>query len=197
MRRHLKSVYALGSRSKGGCPSKAGQENKKLTAISTVTISPICYQSFHKSNFQHYFWVATPSEPDRGVSEADQPPPPTSLKAQVELQLAEKIRAANTRASTVLQPPPEQSTWLQTTKWVRYLQGYDLEAAARLIALPHSSKPEQDLVAILDSLDRLIEQARNFVLQGKINAFDQQRINSFLRSGSRTSKASNRRWPTS
>ncbi|PVH76122.1 hypothetical protein DL98DRAFT_592578 [Cadophora sp. DSE1049] len=53
-------------------------------------------------------------------------------------------------------------------------------------------EPEPDLVAILDSLDRLIEQARDSVLQGKINAFDQQRINSFLRSGSRTSKASDR-----
>lgn len=30
------------------------------------------------------------------------------------------------------------------------------------------------------------------MLQGKINAFDQQRINSFLRSGSRTSRASDR-----
>jgi hypothetical protein len=38
----------------------------------------------------------------------------------------------------------------------------------------------------------LIEQARDSVVQGKINAFDQQRINSFLRSGSRTSKASDR-----
>jgi hypothetical protein len=36
----------------------------------------------------------------------------------------------------------------------------------------------------------LVEQARDSVLQGKINTFDQQRINSFLRSG--TSKASDR-----
>lgn len=103
------------------------------------------------------------------------------------------MRVSDEAASSVLQRPPEQSAWLQTTEWVRYLQGRNLGAAAWLIALPHSSsKPEPDLVAILDSFDRLVEQARESIKQGKINAFDQQRINSFLRSGSRTSKASDR-----
>ncbi|KAH7418857.1 hypothetical protein BKA64DRAFT_717485 [Cadophora sp. MPI-SDFR-AT-0126] len=181
----------------GGRPTNAvlalqDQGAEKQTALSAVTITPVSYQTFHRSNFTRYFQVATLSEPDWGASGADQPPPPTSLEAQVELQLAEKIQAADARASTVLQPPPEQSAWLQTTEWVRYLQGHDLEAAARLIALPHSSEPEPDLVSILASLDRLVEQARDSVLQGKVNAFDQQRINSFLRSGSRTSKASDR-----
>ncbi|PVH71400.1 hypothetical protein DL98DRAFT_540096 [Cadophora sp. DSE1049] len=75
---------------------------------------------------------------------------------------------------------------------VRYLQGYDLEGAARLIALPHAFEPKPDLVAILAFLDRLVEQARDSVLEGKVNAFDQQRINSFFYLGSRTSKASDR-----
>jgi hypothetical protein len=43
-----------------------------------------------------------------------------------------------------------------------------------------------------DALNRLVEQARNSIVQGKVNAFDQQRINSFLRLGSRSSKASDR-----
>lgn len=192
MLQHLKIAHGWESGSKGGRPSKADRANKKPSALSTVTISPVCYQAFHVSAFRRYFRVATPSEPDQGASDADPPAPPTSLEAQVELQLAEKIRAAEARAPAVLQPPPEQSAWLQTTEWVRYLQGHNLEAAARLINLPRSSEPEPDLVSILDSFDRLVEQARDSVLQGKINAFDQQRINSFLRSGSRTSKASDR-----
>jgi hypothetical protein len=108
------------------------------------------------------------------------------------MQLAEKSQVINARASTVLQVPPELSTWLQTTEWVRYLQGHDLGAAARLTALPDPGLPEPGLVAILDSLDRLVEQARDSIVQGRVNAFDQQRINSFLRPGSRTSKASDR-----
>jgi hypothetical protein len=108
------------------------------------------------------------------------------------MQLAEKTRVMDARATMVLQAPTELSTWLQTTEWVRYLQGHDLEAAARLIALPDPGLPEPGLVAILESLDRLVEQARDSIVQGKVNAFDQQRINSFLRPGSRASRASDR-----
>lgn len=98
-----------------------------------------------------------PLKPDQGAPEPEQPPPPTSLEAQVELQLAKRTQAADTRATTVLQPPPKQSAWLQTTEWVQYLQSHDLKAAAQLIALLRSSEPEPDLVAILDSIDRLVE----------------------------------------
>jgi hypothetical protein len=163
-------------------------ETDQATVLSTVTTSPVYYQTFHVSNFRRNFRVAMPLKPDRGAPEPEQPPP-ASLENQVELQLAKRTRAADARTTTVLQPPPEQSAWLQTTEWVRYLQGHDLEAEAQLIALPRSSEPEPDLVAILDSIDRLVEQARNSVLQGKVNALDQQRINSFLRSSSHTSKA--------
>lgn len=89
----------------------------------------------HLSNFRRNFQVTAPLEPDHRVFEVDQRQVPTSLTAQIELQLAEKTQAADTRARTVLQPPPEQSAWLQTTEWVRYLQGHNLEAAAWLAAL--------------------------------------------------------------
>jgi hypothetical protein len=162
---------------KGGRPTNAVLASQdpgaeKQTVLSAVTIAPVYYQTFYRSNFTRFFQVATPLQPDSRAPEADGPPLPASLKAQVELQLAERTRAVDARATTVLQPPPEQSAWLQTTEWVRYLQGHDLEAAAELIALPHPSEPEPDLVAILDSLDWLIEEARDSVLQDKINAFN-------------------------
>jgi hypothetical protein len=118
MRRHLERAHAWESGDKGGRLSKAAQGKGKATVLSTVTTSPVCYQTFHVSNFRRNFRVAMLSEPDQGASELDQPPPPTSLEAQVELQLAEKIRAADARTSTVLQPAPEQSAWLQTTERV-------------------------------------------------------------------------------
>ncbi|KAL5344753.1 hypothetical protein ACLOAV_010150 [Pseudogymnoascus australis] len=193
MQDHLKKAHAWTSRCKAGRPSKADIAKGRATAFPTVTLSPVWYQTFHVSNFRRNFRVAAPLELDEGRPSRAVPLPPASLEAQVELQLTEKMRVSDEAASTVLQLPPEQSAWLQTTEWVRYLQGHDLGAAAWLIALPHSSsKPEPDLIAILDSFDKLVEQARKSVKQGKINAFDQQRINSFLRSGSRTSKASDR-----
>lgn len=173
MRQHLKSVHAWENKNKGR-PSKAVQGKGKAADLSTVTTSPVYYQTFHVSNFRRNFRVAMPSGPDQGASEPEQPPLPTSPEAQVELQLAAKMLAADARASLLLQSPAEQSAWLQTTEWVRYLRGHDLEAAAQLIALPHSSEPEPSLIAVLDSLDRLVELARYSVLQGKVNAFDQQ-----------------------
>jgi len=108
------------------------------------------------------------------------------------MQLAQKLQAATAAAGSVLQPPAEPSPWLQTTEWVRYLQGYNLLAATELITLLHPSQPEPDLEALLESFECIIEQARNSILQGKVNAFDQQRINSFLCTGSCTLKASDR-----
>lgn len=86
-----------------------------------MTITPVSYETFHRSNFTHYFQVATPSGPDPGTSKKEQLPLPISPEAQVELQLVGKMWVVDTRATTVLQPPAEQSTWLQTTEWARYL----------------------------------------------------------------------------
>jgi hypothetical protein len=191
MQLHLKTVHRWKGSDKGSRPTKEVAVSRQAVLLLVIA-TPISYQTFYQSNFTCFFQVATLLEPDWGASEAHQSLPPTLLKAQIDIQLAEKTRAADARASTVLPPPPKQSAWLQTMEWVWYLQGHDLDAAAQLIALPHLPEPEPNLIAILNSLNRLIEQARDSVLQGKINAFDQQRINSFLRSGSRTSKASDR-----
>ena len=186
MQTHLRTVHAWKSNCKGGRPPKASVA--KATGFAVVTASPVSYQTFHRSNFNCFFQVTPPP--------SLLPPPPTptttTLEAQVEMQLAQKLQAATAAAGSVLQPPAEPSPWLQTTEWVRYLQGYSLPAAVELIALPHPSQPEPDLEALLESFSCVIEQARDSILQGKVNAFDQQRINSFLRTGSRTSKASDR-----
>jgi hypothetical protein len=49
------------------------------------------------------------------------------------------------------------------------------------VTLLGASKQEPDLVLLLESLDRLVGQAPESILQDKINAFDQQRMHSFLR----------------
>src|SRR5436190_2328083 len=185
MRHHLKKIHGWMSGRKGGRPPKASTVQE--TELASITDAPVSYQTFHRSNFLRYFQV-TPLP----TANNSQQPLPATLEDQVEQQLAQKLDAATAAASRVLQPPAEPSAWLQTTDWIRYLEGHNLQAAAELIALPHPSEPEPELVALLDALDRLVEQARNSILQGKVNAFDQQRINSFLRSGSRSSKASDR-----
>jgi hypothetical protein len=118
--------------------------------------------------------------------------PSDVLRVQVELQLERRTQPVATAASSTFQQPPDLSAWLQTTQWAQYLQGHSLSAAAELAVLPRDSRPEPDLVLLLESLDRLDEQARDSVVQGKINIFDQQRINSFLRSGTGKSRVLDR-----
>jgi len=43
---------------------------------------------------------------------------------------------------------------------------------------PHSA--EHLLILLLEAFDRVIEQARNSLLQNRVNVFDQRRINSFI-----------------
>lgn len=200
MQRHLKAAHGLKGGQKVGRPAKGsaslavheeGKDERKedATALLLVTTAPIFYQTFHRSNFLCYFQVALPPKTNTSLQLLLQT---AILEDQVEQQLLQKLDAATATAGLVLQPPAEPSPWLQTTEWVRYLEGYNLQAAAELIVLPHSLEPEPELVVLLDSLDRVVEQARSSILQGKVNAFDQQRINSFLRSGSCSSKASDR-----
>jgi len=163
MLRHLKSAHAWKSGQKGGRRVKVKaslvkqEEGKeKVTALSLVTTAPISYQTFHRSNFLRYFQVTPPPNPN---TSPQLPPQPATLEEQVEQQLSQKLDATIAATSSVLQPPSEPSPWLQTTEWVRYLEGHDLQAAAELITLPHPSEPEPELVALLDALDRIIEQA--------------------------------------
>jgi hypothetical protein len=79
-------------------------ETDQATVLSTVTTSPVYYQTFHVSNFRRNFRVAMPLKPDRGAPEPEQPPP-ASLENQVELQLAKRTRAADARTTTVLNLP--------------------------------------------------------------------------------------------
>jgi hypothetical protein len=62
MQYHLKNAHAWKSGSKSGRPLKANQEKGKTTAVSTVTISPVYYQTFHVSNFQHNFRALGPAQ---------------------------------------------------------------------------------------------------------------------------------------
>lgn len=132
--------------------------------------------------------------------------PSLSLREQIELELAEvsdEDQAAPGGSDFAYMPAAtsEQSRWLQLTEWTRFLAGHSLPAAARLIdfpvgyssglktqsasygdsgALPSSPTFDPVLHHILDAFDRVIQRARQSLASGKLNAFDQHRLNSFL-----------------
>jgi hypothetical protein len=120
--------------------------------------------------------------------------PALSIPEQIELQLTQKLNAAIAIAATTTTTTTtnarerhrtQASPWLDVTEWPGYLQQHDPLQAARLIRLPQNYanavalrqpvevvEPEPQLVLMLDSLDRLVEQARDSLLEGKVNVFD-------------------------
>jgi hypothetical protein len=102
----------------------------------------------------------------------------------VEQTLAQKLQAP--KPDITSRHKTEVSPWLDLTQWERYFRGYNLSRVVRLLDLPSPhplfdpNQPDDHLVLILDSFDRLIEQARESLRTDRINIFDQQRISSFL-----------------
>jgi hypothetical protein len=86
MRDHLQTFHKWKSGHKGGRPTNAVLASQDLgaekqTVLSAVTIAPVYYQTFYRSNFTRFFQVATPLQPDSRAPEADGPPLPASLEA--------------------------------------------------------------------------------------------------------------------
>lgn len=115
-----------------------------------------------------------------------------SLEDQIALQLAQKFDAAKPALLDHNRHYTQASPWLDLTQWARYTQGHDLHQAAGLIRLPSSYQragsvitqtidpTDYHLPTILESLDRIIEQARVSLQEGQVNVFDQHRVNGFL-----------------
>lgn len=107
----------------------------------------------------------------------------SSMAEEVEQQLTRKIQeleeseaGLNSRGHRT-----QVSPWLEMTRWSVYLCGQDLRVAARLVELPDPNTDDGCLLAVVAAFDRVIEQARNSILEDRVSVFDQHRINSFIR----------------
>ncbi|KAI9690190.1 MAG: hypothetical protein M1822_009151 [Bathelium mastoideum] len=80
---------------------------------------------------------------------------------------------------SVCQHGPDLSPWLEMTQWPRYLNGQRLSEVA---PLAHPAQPVHEplLHLLVESLDRIVEQAHREICDDRINVFDQTRINCFL-----------------
>jgi hypothetical protein len=163
-----------------------------------ATFPVACQTFFKRSLFVRYFPVQPASV--RGSSttgqgmEVGSSVQALSLTEQMELQLSQKLATLQPAVSSSLGQRhfSQISTWLDATQWTQYLQGHDLVQAAQLIHLPRpiavqvatggleEGQGEHRLLLLLDSFDRVIEQARSSPLEDKFNIFDQHRVNSFV-----------------
>jgi hypothetical protein len=196
MREHLKDIHHWTSGEKGGRPTKASQVAHAAfgTPFSKVTTSPVACQTFFRSNFFRFF-IVTPvkdTTPQITLANLQGESNLPSLGDQIALQLAQKFNAAKPALLGHDRHYTQVSPWLDTTQWARYTHGHNLHQAARLIHLPDSYQQAGSTIAqtvdptdyhlpiILDSLDRIIEQARLSLQEGQVNVFDQHRVNGFL-----------------
>jgi hypothetical protein len=164
-----------------------GKQLRSDPKLKDVTWYPIACQTFHRAAFFRFFAVHTRAVPSNGA--ASPPPssyrpiseiPRLSLRDRVEQQLAQKLEANNaTLAQDLLsRHTTEVSRWLDLTQWTQYFQGHSLSKAIALVdLLPQRNRISSDLPMtglslLLDSSDRLIEQARESLLHQKINVFD-------------------------
>jgi hypothetical protein len=128
MQYHLKTAHIWQSGCKRGQRFKASlssttqrlrQGQKQEGVLSAVTIAPVAYQTFHRSNFLRYFQVAAPPLPKPNPNRLLPQPPPTPLEALVEQQLAQKLQAMKSSTSTDFQQSKQLSAWLETTQcWI-------------------------------------------------------------------------------
>jgi hypothetical protein len=199
-RHHLKAEHKWTRRK--GRQSAAAQAT---LALETVAVFPItCQTFFRRSTFLRYFQVQPALIQTRANTSPQgliSHPPVLSITEQVQLQLDKKLAQLDSADSNCPAPRhfTQVSPWLDTTQWMRYLEGHDLAQAATLVYLPEAAAAKHaaiggnngfadlHLLLLLDSFDRVIETARESLLQDKVNVFDQHRVNSFIskRSSSR------------
>ena len=144
-----------------------------------------CQRLFLSGTYASYYEVVPdrpgPSEATAPEAEADTNREPPSLADLVRGELAtlEQAQSANDQVFRGFESKKEVSPWLELTRWPEYLRGHRPRDIAQLIA-PPSAENEAVLLAVCDSLERVVKEAHQSVCDDKVNVFDQARINSFL-----------------
>jgi hypothetical protein len=171
--KHLREIHHW-RRNKGF----VDQPSKSRLPLSSAAYFPVVCQTFHTKGYTRYFLVNN-GRPSSGTAPnhltEDCEKPSLSLREQVEQTLAQKLQAP--KPDITSRHKTKVSPWLDLTLWERYLWGYNLSRVARLLDLPlphplfDPDQPDDHLVLILDSFDRLIKQARESLQTNRINIF--------------------------
>lgn len=145
--------------------------------------------------------IPTTLDTDRNTtSNGTTHPTNQGLQGLIELQLSQqagedidvaKASQDDTLINLSSKDPRHQSQWLQITEWPCFLEPHkhELQQVGALKSLPNPDKrheldgfDDSDalLPILITSLDRVIVRARTSLKEGRLNAFDQHRLNSFI-----------------
>jgi len=103
------------------------------------------------------------------------------IRKQLHLQMQQRSNTVRESLSIIQQSKDrrEVSPWLERTKWIAHLEGYDARQIAKLVELP--KKGERFLITVCDGFKRAILEAKQMVTSQTISQFDLKQINSFDR----------------
>ncbi|KAH0537764.1 hypothetical protein FGG08_005512, partial [Glutinoglossum americanum] len=122
----------------------------------------------------HYFEVQKTNQINKSLSDTT-----TELLQLIHQQLDEKERVIEQKKQAVKDSDDltEVSSWLDRTQWIRHLEGQDKATVAKLVN--QAGDKELELQYVEKSLVRLVEKARQTILQKKVSTFMLHRVENF------------------
>jgi len=131
-------------------------------------------QQFFTGVGRHFFQV-------RQTNQSDNLPTETTARllhlVHRQLDQKEKIIQGKRQLIRDTEDPTEVSPWLERTQWIRHLEGQDKATMVQLIKPAQAD--EMELKEVEKSLKRLVEKARQTILQRRISTFMLHRLESF------------------
>ena len=164
---------------RGGSRTKAAQE-ALAQRLANAWKSVNCQRFFATGQNAGYVVVST-QQPEESQESQRLEPDPNAFATAILRDLAVLEEAQHERSEVICgtSSTKEVSPWLHLTRWSSYLCGQHMPSVAALLAQPNRDS-EPILMALCDSLERIVNEAHASVSNDRINAFDQVHINSFL-----------------
>lgn len=178
LRSHWSTIHqwSIAEGRKGGSGRSRHEAYAKRKAASAQSVC--CQRLFHAGIHSQYFEVLpTVLADDDDASQAHAQS--GVANAVSELRALRQERKRDGELVSAAGSVKEVSPWLQLTRWPNYLQGHKLPQVAALARLP-TADDDPVLAVLCECLDELVEAAYQSVCNDRVNAFDQERINSFL-----------------
>jgi hypothetical protein len=136
-------------------------------------------QQFFSGVGRHFFQVQQTNQ-----VAADQLPTDENQLLQLvyrQLDQKEKIIQEKRQIIRDSEDVTEVSPWLERTQWIRHLEGQDKATMVQLVrpAVQRGDDEELELQEVEKSVKRLVEKARQTILQKKVSTFTLHRVQSF------------------
>jgi hypothetical protein len=144
-------------------------------------LQPVKCQRFFVTGAYSSYFAVVPAADERRTRQALDMTESDFIQAQVDLALLRSDGFAEAEDEVAPTDADETgaSPWLKLTRWPEYTRGHGFTEVGSLVFLPDPAT-EPILIAVEQSVRRLVQLAFDSISSHRINEFDQVRINSFI-----------------